>query len=364
LASLVTTLRETLRYRGAIGQWSWVLHRLTGIGVVVFLFLHVVDTSWAYLDPASYEKAIAAYQSPLFTLGEFGLIFAVVYHALNGLRIAIFDFKPEWWRYQQRAAWWVLGGTTVILVPVFILMFGHVIEHYSHSPYVMPLGEVIWEQRIFVVYFMVGAALAAGAAFLVGMVRGNEESKMKAGISSGSNLEKFWWSFMRVSGVLIIPLVFGHLAMMHIVQGVFDLTVSGHAVVGAEASANPAVGDINVNGETITVILPDGINNSGTATEFVAERWNTAVAGIAVVRFYDTALLILVVMHGFNGLRYVLTDYTADNIVLKRTMAYLTVIGGVALLYFGLRALLGTIEIDAIEIAANSLADLRAGHGG
>src|SRR6187402_3391684 len=85
LASLVLTLKETLRYRGAIGQWSWVLHRLTGLGVVLFLFLHVIDTSWAVTNPEGYVAAIASYQSPLFTLGEFGLVFAVVYHALNGL---------------------------------------------------------------------------------------------------------------------------------------------------------------------------------------------------------------------------------------------------------------------------------------
>jgi succinate dehydrogenase cytochrome b subunit len=84
LASLVLTVKETLRYRGAIGQWSWVLHRLTGLGVVFFLFLHVIDTSFAVFNPAGYEEAIAAYQSPLFTIGEFFLIACVVYHALNG----------------------------------------------------------------------------------------------------------------------------------------------------------------------------------------------------------------------------------------------------------------------------------------
>ena len=45
MTSLVLTLTETLRYRGAIGQWSWVLHRLTGLGVLFFLTLHVIDTT-------------------------------------------------------------------------------------------------------------------------------------------------------------------------------------------------------------------------------------------------------------------------------------------------------------------------------
>ena len=110
MTSLVITVTETLRYRGAIGQWSWALHRLSGLGVVLFLVLHVIDTSWAVFWPELYVEAIAAYQSPLFTLGEFGLVAAVVYHAINGLRITFFDYKPHLWRHQQRAAHIVLAG--------------------------------------------------------------------------------------------------------------------------------------------------------------------------------------------------------------------------------------------------------------
>src|SRR5690606_22886439 len=94
LTSLVYTVTETLRYRGAIGQWSWVLHRITGLGVLFFLVLHVIDTSWAVFYPGLYEEAIKIYQTPLFTAGEFALVAAVVYHALNGIRIAVFDYRP------------------------------------------------------------------------------------------------------------------------------------------------------------------------------------------------------------------------------------------------------------------------------
>ena len=128
MTALVTTVTETLRYRGALGQWSWVLHRLTGLGVVFFFVLHVIDTSWAVFYPDLYERAIASYQSPLFTLGEFGLVAAVVYHAINGLRIIFLDYRPHLWRYQQRAAIYVLIVTIIILVPVFVLMFGHVLD--------------------------------------------------------------------------------------------------------------------------------------------------------------------------------------------------------------------------------------------
>lgn len=328
MTSLVTTLTETLRYRGAIGQWSWVLHRITGLGVVLFLTLHVVDTSWAYFYPDLYAKAIAVYQTPLFTIGEFVLIACVVYHALNGLRIGIFDARPELWKHQAKAAQAVILGTILLLIPVFILMFGHVLDHYNTGPFVLGLDAVIEAQ----IPFIVGIGVAGVAAVLfsagTGAVFGDKAFGSMTGKGGGSKVERFWWSFMRISGLLIVPLVFGHLAMMHIIQGVFDLTMPGYTVVGTNA-----------------------INVTGTATEFVAHRWNFLFAGVAIWRIYDWLLLGLVVLHGFNGLRYVLTDYTMGSPLLRRAAVYLCTIGAVVLLVTGGGALLGTIDSTAIEIA-------------
>jgi succinate dehydrogenase / fumarate reductase cytochrome b subunit len=122
MATLVTTITETLRYRGKIGQWSWVLHRLTGLGMVLFLVIHVIGTSWAAFYPDLYADVIRQYQSPLFAIGEFALIACVVYHAFNGLRITLLDFKPEWGAYQQRAATIVFVATVVVLVPTFAVI--------------------------------------------------------------------------------------------------------------------------------------------------------------------------------------------------------------------------------------------------
>ncbi len=333
--SLVTTLTETLRYRGAIGQWSWVLHRISGLGVVLFLTLHVIDTSWAVFYPGLYEEAIAAYQSPLFTLGEFALIACVVYHAYNGLRIVVFDFNPRWWKHQQRAAYGVLGLTAITLVPVFALMIAEVLDHYSHDPFVLSLDKVIIGQLPFVVGIVaavVGAVLLSG---LVGLVAGDD-----SGRGGASQLERFWWSYMRVSGILIVPLVFGHLAMMHILQGVFALTEAGSTIIGTNGL----------------------INVSGTATEFVLARWNTSLAGpsagVGLWKLYDIGLLFLVTVHGFNGLRYVLTDYTTDKPFLRRAATYTCVIGGVVLLVVGAAALFTSIQPTALEMACHAQEEL------
>jgi succinate dehydrogenase / fumarate reductase, cytochrome b subunit len=339
VSSLVLTLRETLRYRGAIGQWSWVLHRLSGLGVLLFFVIHVVDTSWSVFYPALYEKAIAIYQTPLFTLGEFALVAAVVYHAYNGLRIVVLDYKPEWWRFQERAAVWVLALSALTLLPVFLLMFTHVLHYYEDSPAQIGLGQVLVEQIPFVVG--IGGAFVAALLFsaVAGLFTGGTE-KATAGTvrkGRGSKLERFWWSYMRISGLLIVPLVFGHLAAMHVVQGVFDLTVAGKPIVGVSA--------------TDGTLLTNAINDTGTAVEFVGERWNYLVASVAVWRFYDFALLALAAIHGFNGLRYVLTDYTMDNPLLRRASVYVSVIGVAVMLLVGGGALIGTIEETAVREA-------------
>lgn len=339
MTSLVNTLTETLRYRGAIGQWSWVLHRLTGLGVVFFLVIHVIDTSWAVFYPELYVEAILVYQTPLFTIGEFALIFAVVYHALNGLRIITMDYRPQWWKYQKAAANAVLIGTVVLLIPVFILMGSHVVKHYTgdEPPFILPLDAVIASQIPFIVGMGVAAIVAMLLSGLYGMVAGDKAAPV-TGKGSGSKLERFWWSFMRLSGVLIVPLVFGHLAAMHIVQGVFDLTLQGATVVGTNM-----------------------INQSGTSVEFVKHRWDFLVGGVAVWRVYDFALLSLVTVHGFNGLRYVFTDYV-QNETIKRGLIYLCVIGAVVLLVAGGGALLFGVQQDAIALASQALIDIQAAH--
>ena len=333
MTSLVLTLSETLRYRGAIGQWSWVLHRLTGLGVLFFLTLHVIDTSWSVFYPELYVEAIATYQTPLFTLGEFALVAAVVYHAFNGVRIVIFDYRPRWWKYQQRAAYWVLGLSVIICIPTFILMFGHVLNFYNNNGHVLGLVAVLTSQIRFIAGFGVAIIAALLFAAITSVIA---PARPRVGRPHQSRLEKFWWSYMRVSGVIILPLVFGHLAMQHLIQGVFDITAPGHSVVGT-----------------------DLINQTGTAVEFVRDRWSMLFAGVAIWRLYDVALLALASIHGFNGLRYVLTDYTMKSPVLKRASIYLCVIAAVVLLVLGGAAVLSTISQSALDIAEQAAKQLQ-----
>jgi succinate dehydrogenase / fumarate reductase cytochrome b subunit len=81
-------------YKGGIGQWSWFAHRVTGVGVVAFLFAHILDTFAVGFGPELYDETISLYKQWWFKPFEVALVGAVLFHALNGLRIILFDFWP------------------------------------------------------------------------------------------------------------------------------------------------------------------------------------------------------------------------------------------------------------------------------
>lgn len=79
-------------YRGNTGMWSWVLHRITGVAIFFFLLVHILDTALVRVSPEAYNAVINQYKTPIMGLGELGLVVAIGFHALNGLRIILIDF--------------------------------------------------------------------------------------------------------------------------------------------------------------------------------------------------------------------------------------------------------------------------------
>lgn len=115
-------ISKYLTYRGGEGQWSWLLHRITGIGVFVFLLAHIVDTALIGWGPKVYNDVIALYRNPAALVGEVILGGAVLYHALNGIRIIIIDFWPESTLAQKKLFYAVVVTFFVIYVPAAIYM--------------------------------------------------------------------------------------------------------------------------------------------------------------------------------------------------------------------------------------------------
>jgi succinate dehydrogenase / fumarate reductase cytochrome b subunit len=115
-------------YRGGEGMWTWVLHRITGVSVVVFLLVHVLDTALVRVSPESYDLVIASYKTPIVNLLEVGLVGAVLYHALNGLRIILIDFWARGPRYQRQMTWAIATVWIVLMVPGTFFMLKHTFE--------------------------------------------------------------------------------------------------------------------------------------------------------------------------------------------------------------------------------------------
>ncbi|MFY7862407.1 MAG: succinate dehydrogenase, cytochrome b556 subunit [Rhodoluna sp.] len=105
-------------YRGKVGMWSWVLHRITGVAIFFFLLVHVLDTSLVRLSPEAYDIVIATYKTPIIGLAELGLVAAILFHAFNGIRIILIDFWSKGSKYQN-AMFWVVVGIAFIIFAIF-----------------------------------------------------------------------------------------------------------------------------------------------------------------------------------------------------------------------------------------------------
>lgn len=104
-------------YRGREGMWSWVAHRITGVGVFFFLFVHVLDTALVRVSPEAYDVVIASYKTPIVALLEVGLVGAVLFHAFNGLRIILVDFWSKGPRYHRQLLWGIVTLWVVLMIP-------------------------------------------------------------------------------------------------------------------------------------------------------------------------------------------------------------------------------------------------------
>jgi succinate dehydrogenase / fumarate reductase cytochrome b subunit len=109
-------------------MWSWVAHRVTGVLIFFFLFAHVLDTALVRVSPDAYNRIMDTYKTPLVNVMEVGLVGAVLYHALNGLRVMAIDFWSKGTRYQKQMSFAVVGVVLVVMVPATYYMIEHTVR--------------------------------------------------------------------------------------------------------------------------------------------------------------------------------------------------------------------------------------------
>ena len=101
------------KYRGGGPMWAWILHRVSGLAIVLFVGLHILASFFMQQFASDLATSLnIIYESAYFQIIVF---FIVIYHGLNGLRIIILDTWPQLLEYQREVIWlqWL------IFVPVY-----------------------------------------------------------------------------------------------------------------------------------------------------------------------------------------------------------------------------------------------------
>lgn len=254
---------SVLRYRGGVGQWAWAVNRVAGLGILLFLALHILDIFLAGFGPALFDELLFLYKGPVVRLLDVFLVFGLLYHGLNGLRLTLMDFKPTTARNHLKLFYAQIAIFLLLFIPASLAML---YEFYG----------VVGGIAITTAVLALPVIVAAGATYVpfgnarVDVSGGNYENAIVRLASSRgkrhSGFEFNMWLFMRVSGLFIAVLALLHMILMHFL----------------------------INVEHITF-------------QTVVERWTGAQG--AFWRMYDLLLLIFAFTHGMNGARMVLDDY-------------------------------------------------------
>ena len=113
-------------YKGQSGMWSWLLHRVAGLGILLFLLVHIVDISLLNFGPNVYDEGISLFGTAIVRLISLALIAAVLYHAFNGVRIILIDFWPKAVRFQATMFVIALVVTVICFLPMAYFVIGPV----------------------------------------------------------------------------------------------------------------------------------------------------------------------------------------------------------------------------------------------
>ncbi len=111
--------RNDRRARAHPGFLLAVVHRLSGLGLALFLPLHFLTLGSALQGAAALESNLRWLDMPLFKLGEWVLVVLLAVHASCGIRLLVIEFRP--WSGPRKNWWTGVVGVGVVAGLAFAL---------------------------------------------------------------------------------------------------------------------------------------------------------------------------------------------------------------------------------------------------
>jgi succinate dehydrogenase / fumarate reductase cytochrome b subunit len=99
-----------------LGDWAFILNRITAIGLTVYLYMHLIILGKLAQGPDAYDSFLETIKNPIFVTAELLVVAAGFIHGLNGIRVALTSFGigvP-----QQKAMFYVLMAIALIATVV------------------------------------------------------------------------------------------------------------------------------------------------------------------------------------------------------------------------------------------------------
>jgi len=140
-------------YPNRLGLWGWLgggrwgferylytLHRITGLGLLLYFVLHILVTSSRVFGQEAWEAAMARVSSPVFHFGEYLVFAAFAFHAINGIRLILVELgfgigrpiEPVYpYRTSLDAQRWlavgamIVGGLLLLVGTADFFLLGH-----------------------------------------------------------------------------------------------------------------------------------------------------------------------------------------------------------------------------------------------
>lgn len=98
---------------------AYVLHRLSGLGLALFLPLHFWVLSLAMTDPGRLDGFLRLTEAGVMKLAEFGLVFLLAVHMFGGLRLMALEWLP--WSTSQKTLAALSAAVSFIVAMLFLM---------------------------------------------------------------------------------------------------------------------------------------------------------------------------------------------------------------------------------------------------